>query len=328
MRALVIGGAGYVGSSLVRRYADNGWQWRVYDNLSRGHRGAIPDTVDFNEGDIRNTNHLQQVIESFRPEVIFHYAAYALVGESMKHPDLYYDNNTAGMHSLLMAMQNSGVNSALVFSSTCAVFGTPDALPMAEDDPKHPESPYGRSKWMCEQMIADYCQAYGMRAVALRYFNAAGADLDGAHGEDHVPETHLIPNLMTAARDNRPFTLFGNDFATKDGTCVRDYVHVLDLAQAHTLAATWLETAAPGTFMPLHLGTGNGYSNLEVLRAVEAVVGKAIKFSYGDRRPGDPAALYADASKVQRLLGWRPEYSNLDTICRSAWAWHSSRAAY
>lgn len=328
MRALVIGGAGYVGSSLIRRYEDCGWEWRVYDNLSRGHRRAVPDTVDFNEGDIRNTDHLQQVIESFRPDVIFHYAAYALVGESMQQPDLYYDNNVSGMHSLLMAIQRSGVNSSLVFSSTCAVFGTPDKLPMVEDGPKHPESPYGRSKWMCEQMIADHCQAYGLRAMALRYFNASGADLDGSHGEDHDPETHLIPNLMMAARDGKPFTLFGDDFNTKDGTCVRDYIHVLDLAKAHMMAADWLQSAKPGSFNALHLGTGQGYSNLEVLRAVEAVVGKSIDFSYGPRRPGDPAALYADTTKVRHVLEWQPEHSDIETICRSAWSWHRTETSY
>ncbi len=324
MRALVIGGAGYVGSALVRHGRSAGLNAVVFDNLSRGHRQALPQGVTIVEGDVRDAAALSLAMDLVKPDIVFHYAAYALVGESVALPTLYYDNNVCGMHSLLSVLCSQPKIPALVFSSTCAVFGTPERLPMAEDDAKHPQSPYGHSKAMCEQMIRDCCQAHGLRAMVLRYFNAAGADLDGAHGEDHVPETHLIPNILRAALSGSTFEFFGSDFATPDGTCIRDYIHVLDLADAHVKAAIWLLQAKSSTFEAVHLGSGRGYSNQEVLAVAEKVVGGPIAHRFGPRRPGDPAALFSATDKAKEMLHFQPRHSDLLTICQTAWSWHRS----
>ncbi len=323
MRFLVIGGAGYIGSHFVQEALRQGHTCSVYDNLSRGYRQAIPPTVDLIKADLLDAAALRKTLQANAYDAIFHFAALALVGESVSQPQLYYQNNTEGVRVLLDAIRDVNPKMALVFSSTCAVFGTPQKLPIAEDDPKNPISPYGRSKLMAEWMMEDYCHAYGLKAIALRYFNACGADENGSIGEDHVPETHLIPNVFKAARLGEKITIFGSDFPTKDGTCVRDYIHVTDLADSHLRAALYLIKAKSATFDAIHLGTGHGYSNLEIVEAAGQVLGKKLKVTMGERRAGDPPALYADNAKAKRILGFQTRHSDLPSILKSAWDWHT-----
>jgi UDP-glucose-4-epimerase GalE len=297
----------------------------VPDNLSRGHRSAIPTGTTLVEADVRDGEAVARALDAHKPDVVLHYAAFALVGESVENPDLYWDNNLGGTKSLLDAMAGSGRPTPLVFSSTCAVYGVPEALPMHEDLPKKPISPYGESKLACEELIANWCQATGAPAMALRYFNACGADPEGALGEEHDPETHLIPNVVKAALAGKEVVIFGSDFPTRDGTCVRDYVHVTDLAHAHLRAAEKLLAEARG-FTALNLGTGRGYSNLDVVKAVEEAMGRPVLHRLGPRRPGDPAELYADPRRSREVLGFEPRYSDLATVVRTAHAWHAKKA--
>ncbi|MCX6131299.1 MAG: UDP-glucose 4-epimerase GalE [Proteobacteria bacterium] len=324
MQFLVIGGAGYIGSHFIAEARRQGHSCVVYDNLSRGHRASIPDGVKLIEADILDGKKLQETLSSDSFDGIFHFAALALVGESVSDPDLYYENNGEGVRQLLNAMRAVQSQAGLVFSSSCAVFGTPQHLPMREADPKLPISPYGRSKLMAEWMIEDACRAYGLKAIALRYFNACGADPVAKIGEDHQPETHLIPNVLRSALTGQSLEIFGNDFPTQDGTCVRDYIHVTDLADAHIKAAKFLTKAAPCTYDAIHLGTGQGYSNLQVLQTVEKVLGRKLVYKIAARRAGDPAELYADSSKAKELLGFETRYSDLTTIIQSALAWHKA----
>lgn len=324
MRFLVIGGAGYIGSHFILEAARQGHECVVYDNLSRGHRAAIPPKVRLVEADIMDAGALTRCLRETRFDAVFHFAALALVGESVSQPDLYYRNNTEGVRILLDVIREVQPDLPLIFSSTCAVFGTPEKLPIAEDDPKNPISPYGRSKLMAEWLMEDYCRAYGLKGMALRYFNACGAEASGECGEDHQPETHLIPNILKAVAAGEQLTIFGKDFPTADGTCVRDYIHVLDLADAHIKAALYLMKQKTGTFDAMHLGTGRGFSNLEVVDATAKVIGKPISYKVGERRAGDPPALYADNRKAKRLIGFDPQRSNLETILTSATKWHQS----
>lgn len=322
MKFLVLGGAGYIGSHFVREALRSGHSCHVYDNLSRGYRKALPPEIPFTQADILDASSLREALRASQCDAVMHFAALALVGESVSEPDLYYKNNTEGVRVLLDTMREVRPEAVLIFSSTCAVFGTPQKLPIAEDDPKQPISPYGRSKLMAEWLMEDYCRAYGLRALALRYFNACGADLDGAIGEDHLPETHLIPNILKAAAAGETLTIFGQDFATADGTCVRDYIHVLDLARSHIQAAAYALKAKAGTFDAIHLGTGQGYSNLEIVAAAGKVLGKPVSYRIGERRAGDPPGLYADSRKAKRLLDFQASSSDLETILKSAWSWH------
>lgn len=324
MRFLVIGGAGYIGSHFVREAKRQGHVSVVYDNLSRGFRDSIDEDVELIEADLLDKKRLDALLRSSPFDAVFHFAAYALVGESVAQPDLYYANNVEGVRTLLEVLRGLEGAPVLVFSSTCAVFGTPLRLPIAEDDPKKPLSPYGKSKLVNEWMIEDYSLAYGLRAMALRYFNACGADQDGDIGEAHEPETHLIPNVIRAALKGELLAIFGEDFDTPDGTCIRDYVHVTDLADAHIKAAIYLSEKRGPFYDAIHLGTGTGYSNLEVLRATEQVLGQSIAYKIGPRRPGDPAGLYADSRKARATLGFDPKSSSLDMILRSALAWHQA----
>jgi UDP-glucose 4-epimerase len=253
-----------------------------------------------------------------------HFAAFALVGESVAAPELYYHNNVVGTLSVLEAMVAAKVSPSLVFSSSCAVFGSPKNLPISENDPKSPESPYGHTKHMCEQMISDFCHAHGLKAIALRYFNACGASDDGSIGEAHDPETHLIPILIKAAIDGKAMKIFGGDFETKDGTCVRDYIHIDDLALSHLKAAQVMEDKDPSYYEAIHLGTGQGYSNLEILEKVEEILGKKIEHEVTDRRAGDSAALYANNQRAKEVLDFKTEFSDLHTIISSAIAWHQA----
>ena len=316
---LVTGGAGYVGAHTCKALAARGYLPVVYDNLVYGHEEAV-QWGPLEVGDIADRATLDAVIERHRPRAVMHFAAFTYVGESVADPGKYYRNNVAGTLSLLEAMRDHDID-RLVFSSTAATYGTPDNVPIAEDAPKAPINPYGQSKWAAETMIADFAAAHGLRAAALRYFNAAGADPAGEIGELHDPESHLIPLVMQAVTgDGPPLTLFGDDYPTPDGTCIRDYIHVTDLADAHVRALIWLESTSGAH--AFNLGTGQGASVRQMLDAVERIAGKAVPHTIGPRRVGDPAELVSDPAKAMRELGWTPELSDLDTIVATAWAWH------
>ena len=319
---LVCGGAGYIGSHATRCLAEAGHRVTVLDNLSTGHREAVR-WGDLLEVDIRDAEALRRVFASQRFDAVMHFCARSLVGESVAEPYAYYDNNIVGTLRLLEAMREAGVD-RLVFSSTAAVFGQPKSELIDEDHRRAPINPYGSSKLMVERMLADAAKAYGVNSVSLRYFNAAGAHPDGEIGEAHEPETHLIPNVLRAALGTGPaLKVFGDDYPTPDGTCVRDYVHVDDLAQAHLLALSYMDdhTGAHA----FNLGNGNGFSVREVIDAAAAVSGRKIPFEVAPRRPGDPAVLVASSERARRELGWRPRYTELAPIIESAWRWHGAQ---
>jgi UDP-arabinose 4-epimerase len=318
-RILVTGGAGYIGSHTCKLLAQEGCEVAVFDNLSRGHRGLVK-WGNLIEGDLRNGALLRESLSKFLPEAVIHFAAFAYVGESTADPGLYYDNNVGGTLSLLAAMRDSGVG-RLVVSSTCAVYGQPERMPITEDMPHNPISPYGSSKAAMERICRDFDPAHGIRTIALRYFNAAGCDPDGEIGERHDPEPHLIPRaLMAMDGEIGALDVFGGDYPTPDGTCIRDYVHVADLASAHVMAARHL--IGGGASDALNLGTGHGVSVREVLEAVRRITGKNVPQRMALRRPGDPAVLIADASRAGTILGWTAKQSDIDTIVRTAWSWH------
>jgi UDP-glucose 4-epimerase len=318
-RVLVCGGAGYIGSHMVRLLRERGMEVVVFDNLSQGHAAAIPG-VALERGDLRDRAALDAVFAAHDIDAVYHFAALISVGESVAAPDLYYRNNVCGTLNLLDAMRAAGVD-RFVFSSSAAVYGEPAADRIAEDHPKAPISPYGRSKWMMEQVLEDHARAFGLRAVSFRYFNAAGADPSGGIGEAHDPETHLIPNVLLAALGQRAaLDIFGDDYDTRDGTCIRDYIHVRDIAAAHLGALDWME-AHEGAHA-FNLGNGAGFTTREVLDAAARVTGCDIPVRIGPRRAGDPAVLVADSSRARAALGWAPEHADLDAILASAWAWH------
>lgn len=318
-RILIAGGAGYIGSHAAKALRLAGREPIVLDDLSSGHEHAVR-WGPLVRGDVRNVETLRAVIREHRPDAVMQFAARIEVGEGERAPLDFYDNNVAGTLNLVRVMLEEGVKS-LVFSSTCAIYGDPERLPLTEDLPKRPVSVYGRSKAMTEQMLEDISRAHGLSFAALRYFNAAGADPDGEIGEEHEPETHLIPNAIKAAIGmGGPMKLFGADYPTRDGTCVRDFIHVADLAQAHILAADRL--AAGGGNLQLNLGAGEGRTVLEVLKAVERATGRPVPATIAPRRTGDAIALYADTTKVRCELGWRPRLSDIDTIVSTAWNFH------
>ncbi len=319
---LVTGGAGYIGSHTCKFLHERGYMPIVLDNLVYGHRSAVK-WGPFIEGDIHDQNVLDRIFSEYSPAAVIHFAAFAYVGESMIAPGKYYRNNVAGTLSLLESMRRHGCPH-IVFSSSCATYGLPETLPLSESHPLRPISPYGRSKLMVEEILRDYDSAHGLKFVALRYFNAAGADLAGELGEDHAPETHLIPLAVSAALGTQPeLQLFGTDYPTEDGTAVRDFVHVTDLAAAHVQGLEFLEQQE--TSQAINLGTGRGYSVREIIREVERAGGREVPFVRRERRAGDPPVLVADAAKAGRLLGWRPMRSDLPTIISSAWKWHAGR---
>ena len=316
---LVTGGSGYVGSHTCKALAAAGYRPVVADNLRRGDRRAVK-WGPCEEVELTDRDGLARVFATHRPSAVLHFAAYAYVGESVTEPDLYYRDNVGGLLSLLDVMRRHAVD-RIVFSSTCAVYGTPQTLPIPEDHAKAPINPYGFSKLACERILEDYGSAYGLRAVALRYFNAAGADPDGEIGETHDPETHLIPLALCAASDpDFELTVFGDDYPTEDGTCIRDYIHVSDLAEAHCMALGHLEAGSPGG--AFNLGTGQGHSVRQVVDTVSEVVGRPVKYRVAPRRPGDPAALVADSHRARQVLGWRPRHSALERIVTTAARWH------
>ena len=325
--ALVIGGAGYIGSHMCLMLRDAGWDVAVFDNLSRGWRDAVGD-LELHEGDLRRPDDLLGCLSARQYQVIMHFAALSYVGESVVEPALYYDNNVIGSLNLLEAMRRTG-HSRLVFSSTCATYGDPVERPITESHPQHPVNPYGRTKLAVEQALADYGAAYGMQSVSLRYFNAAGGDPAGRAGERHEPETHLIPLVLQEAlrlhRGGEPgeskLRVFGSDFPTDDGTCVRDYIHVQDLCAAHTLAATRMLDGRVTGAEAYNLGNGQGYSVLEVVAACRRVTGLDIRYQMAPRRAGDPAWLVGSAARAHSELGWRPQITQIDRIVSSAWDW-------
>jgi UDP-arabinose 4-epimerase len=314
---LVTGGAGYIGSHTCKALAAAGVTPVVYDNLSRGFEWAVK-WGPFERGDILDQPKLEAVIRRHRPVAVMHFAALAYVGESVAYPATYYRNNLTGSLAVLDAMRAGGVG-RIVFSSSCTTYGVRSAEPIGEDTPQAPVNPYGATKLAIEQALRDYGAAYGLRAVALRYFNAAGADPDGEIGEAHDPETHLIPLVLEAAASGDPLTVFGDDYETPDGTCIRDYVHVTDLADAHVLACQSLEGAEG--FRAYNLGSGVGLSNMEIIAAARRRTGRAIPIRTGPRRAGDPPVLTADASKARRELRWTPRLSSIDDIIDTAWRW-------
>jgi len=324
MRVLVTGGAGYIGSHACKALAAAGHEPIVYDNLAGGHRWAVR-YGPLEEGDVADPARLAEVMARVKPEAVMHFAALISVGESVGQPELYYRTNVAGAANVLAALRAAGVP-RFVFSSTGTVHGEPPRLPITEDMPLAPVSPYGRSKVMVEQMLEDCAAATDLAGAVLRYFNASGADPDGELGEAHDPETHLIPLLLAAARDGAAFTVNGDDYATPDGTCVRDYIHVSDLAHAHVLALDTLE--ARRGVRAWNLGVGRGLSVKEIIDAARDVTGRPIAVRIGPRRPGDPPALYADPSRARAELGFQPVHSEVTTIVETAWRWLIDRPAH
>ncbi|MES9937637.1 MAG: UDP-glucose 4-epimerase GalE [Sedimenticola sp.] len=320
MNILVCGGAGYIGSHMVKSLAANGHSVVTFDNLSTGHSQAVK-WGEFVEGDLLSTEALTRLFQSRQFDVVMHFSARSLVGESVEKPALYYQNNVIGTFNLLEAMRKHGVN-RFIFSSTASIFGNPVQDKIAEDHPKAPVNPYGRTKLMVENILQDFAHAYGLNSVSLRYFNAAGSDATGELGEEHDPETHLIPNILKAAKgeEGASLKIFGDDYPTIDGTCIRDYIHVEDLCDAHLRAMDYLDGGASGA-SAFNLGNGSGFSVKQVLNAAENVVGCEIPNQVAGRRAGDPAVLVADSSKAREQLGWAPAYTDIEEIIATAWNW-------
>jgi UDP-arabinose 4-epimerase len=319
---LVTGGAGYIGSHTCKALAKAGYTPVVYDSLFRGNAGSVK-WGPLEIGDLLDGEHLRDILRQYCPVGVIHFAAFAYVGESMQSPLTYYRNNVGGSVSLLRAMAAEGID-RIVFSSTCATYGTPETNPISEDMPQNPINPYGHSKLMVEQILKDCTRDGSLSAVALRYFNAAGADAEGEIGEDHDPETHLIPLVLGAAQGSAPsLTVFGNDHLTPDGTCIRDYIHVTDLAEAHVKALG--HVSGNQGFSAVNLGTGQGRSILEVIDAARDVTGRDVPFSFGPRRAGDPATLVSDPSLALEMLGWSAQHSDLHNILLTAWDWMQQR---
>jgi UDP-glucose-4-epimerase GalE len=321
-RILICGGAGYIGSHAAKALRQAGREPVVFDDLSSGHAHAVK-WGPLVRGDIRDAEALRAAIRQYKPEAVMQFAARIEVGDGEKRPADFYDVNVGGTLNLVRVMLEEGVRS-LVFSSTCAIYGDPERLPLTEDLPKRPVSVYGRTKLMTEQMLEDISRAHGLKFAALRYFNAAGADPEGEIGEEHDPETHLIPNAIKAAVGlSGPMKLYGTDYPSPDGTCIRDFVHVSDLAEAHILAADRLKAGSAN--LQLNLGAGEPRTVLEVLKAVERATGRPVPVITAARRPGDAAALYADPTKVRQTLSWTPQHSDLDTIVSTAWSFHQRK---
>lgn len=321
MKVLVTGGAGYIGSHFVKLLSENGHTPVVVDNLSRGHKEAVLPGVVFEEADILDFPALVNIIKAHQPDAVVHFAAFAYVGESVEKPEIYYTNNVVGSLKLINACVEFGIKK-FVFSSTCSIYGNPLQIPISETESAKPINPYANTKLIIETILKDYETAYGLKHVALRYFNAAGAHQSGLLGESHNPEPHLIPLvLQTAQMKREKILVFGNDYDTPDGTCIRDYIHIMDLADAHLKALEYLDGGNESTF--INLGTGDGNSVLEIINKAEKVTGKKIKYEIVGRRAGDPARLVADNKKAKQLLGWSPKYS-IEEIIKTAWNWHTN----
>jgi len=319
---LIVGGAGYIGSHVNKELNKRGYETIVYDNLIYGHKESVQCGI-FEYGDLRDTYKLDEIFNKYNIEAVFHFAAFAYVGESVTNPSKYYRNNVSATINLLDVMVQHNVK-YFVFSSTCATYGQPESMPITEDMPQKPINPYGASKLMVERILEDYETAYGLHSVALRYFNAAGDDPDGTIGESHTPETHIIPLILDAAMGTRKsIKVFGTDYDTKDGSCIRDYIHVLDLADAHIRALDYMKKENKSE--RFNLGTSNGTSVLEMIEAAKRITGVDFTVEYDKRRPGDPAELIGSNVKAKEVLGWEPKYSDIDTILETAWNWHQNR---
>jgi len=319
MKIMICGGAGYIGAHMNKMLQAAGHQTVVFDNLATGHRQAAKWGT-FIAGELLNKQDITNAFEQHDIDAVMHFSARSLVAESCINPSLYFQNNVVGTLNLLDAMHEANINQ-FIFSSTAAIFGNPISESIDESHPKEPINPYGRSKLMVEQILQSYAQAYSLNSVALRYFNAAGADPEGELGESHDPETHLIPNILKAAKGEpgKSLTIFGNDYPTRDGTCIRDYVHVNDLCSAHLLALEFLESnQGAHTF---NLGSGSGYSVMEVLNAAQQVVGQEIPYRMAERRAGDPATLIANSTRAREILGWQPQITDINEIVATAWGW-------
>jgi UDP-glucose 4-epimerase len=320
---LLTGGAGYIGSHANKILSKRGYETVVYDNLSRGHL-EFAKWGHFVLGDLDDKDRLRFCFRNYPIDAVMHYSAFCYVGESVDHPAEYYSNNVVNTLNLLDVMVEYGVNK-FIYSSTCSTYGNPIRLPVSEDHPQQPINPYGKSKLMVEQILKDYDKTYGLRHVSLRYFNAAGADPESEIGEWHEPEPHLIPLAIQAADGQRDcIAIYGTDYDTPDGTCIRDYIHINDLVAAHLLALEYLQSGGPSD--AFNLGNGNGFSVKEVIHSVERVTGKTIKVVEAERRPGDPPCLVGSSEKARKILNWQPQYSDLDEIIKTAWLWHSNGA--
>ncbi len=316
---LVTGGAGYIGAHACKALSSAGYLPVTYDNLVYGHPEAVR-WGPLEKGDIGNSQQLEPVLQKYKPLAVMHFAAFAYVGESVTNPAKYYRNNVAGTLSLLEAMKNCSIDK-LIFSSTCATYGMPNQIPIDENHPQNPINPYGRTKLMIEWIMQDFASAYDLKFAALRYFNAAGADPNAEIGENHNPETHLIPLVLDVALGKKDcLEIYGTDYDTPDGTCIRDYIHVSDLAEAHLLALEYLKQG--GTSNAFNLGNGNGFSVKEVITAAEKITGRRIPYLESERRPGDPAVLIGSSEKIIDSLGWKTTYNSLETIIETAWRWH------
>ena len=322
MAILVCGGAGYIGSHNVRALLDRGSEAVVVDNLWTGHRPAVPDGVPFYEGDVRDAALMDRIFSEHKIEAVLHFCACSLVGESVEKPLLYFANNVGGMQSLLEAMARHGLRQ-IVFSSSAAVYGEPSRVPILEDDETKPTNPYGETKRVMERMMHWVGERHGIRYVSLRYFNVAGAWHDGSLGEDHRNETHLVPIILQVPLGRRDcVTVFGDDYPTPDGTCLRDYIHVVDLADAHVLALEYLRKGGASDIF--NLGNGQGFSVKEMIAAAEKATGRSIKVEIGARRAGDPAQLIASSEKARTVLGWKPQFTDVEQVIGTAWKWHES----
>lgn len=319
MQILITGGAGYIGSFMTRCLLDKGHTITVIDNLSRGHKSYVDQRAQFHQADLQDLGFLKEFFSKHTFDGIIHFAGYISMGESMANPGIYFQNNVYSIINILENIKDKK-NTGVIFSSTAGVYGNPLHIPIPEDHPRKPENPYGESKLMAENILDWYQKIYGISFASLRYFNACGAALDGSFGEDHNPETHIIPKAMYAVLQRMPFTLFGDDYETPDGTCIRDYIHVLDLVDAHILALEKLQDSPGGYFY--NVGTGQGYSNREVLEMVKKVTGVDFTIQVTKRRPGDADRLIADVSKIKKELGFNTNYSDLKTIVESAYLWH------
>ena len=320
MKILVTGGAGYIGSFMVKRLLDEGYSVVVADSLERGHKEKLDSRATFEQGNLLDDAFLKSIFDKNQFDAVMHFAAYISVGESMEKPGMYFENNVFSTLKLLDLMHQYNVK-YFIFSSTGTVYGTPKELPTPETHPKNPENPYAESKLMVEKLLDWYYKIHGIGYAVLRYFNAAGGALDGSLGENHEPETHLIPNAIHAALENKEFYLFGDDWETRDGTCIRDYIHVLDLIEAHIATLKKLEEQN-GAYV-FNVGTGKGTTNKEVVEMVKKVSGRDFPVVIKPRRDGDVAETVADVSKIKEELGYEPKYSDIDTIIKSAWEWHS-----
>lgn len=322
MAILICGGAGYIGSHINKELHKEGYETVIFDNLVYGHKEAVKWGT-FVQGDLANESDIEEVFKKYKIDAVFHFAAYAYVGESVEEPEKYYFNNVVNTLNLLKVMRKYGCNK-FIFSSTCATYGEPDRVPITEDMPQRPINPYGATKLMIERILRDYKQAYGLEFVVLRYFNAAGADPEGEIGESHSPETHIIPLVLDAAGGQRPdIKVFGTDYDTPDGSCIRDYIHVTDLATAHVLALHHLEQGKGSDFF--NLGNEKGTSVLEVIDSVKRVTGRDFKVVMAPRRAGDPAMLVGGSAKAKSVLGWKPLYADIDSIVKHAWYWHEKK---